>query len=42
MSLYYNKNDTVSITGAKIPGRIHISLADPECPTDYYLICLKK
>ena len=27
--------------GQKIPGRINISLADPECQTDYYLVCLK-
>ena len=24
-----------------MPGRINISLADPECQTDYYLVCLK-
>ena len=42
VSLYYNKNDIASITRTKkIPGRINISLADPECQTDYYLICLK-
>lgn len=27
--------------GQKIPGRINIALADPECQTDYYLVCLK-
>ena len=27
--------------GQKIPGRMNISLADPECQTDYYLVCLK-
>lgn len=31
----------LSQTGTKIPGRINISLADPECQTDYYLVCLK-
>ena len=27
--------------GQKIPGRTNIALADPECQTDYYLVCLK-
>lgn len=28
--------------GQSIPGRINVSLADPECHTDYYLVCLKE
>ena len=27
--------------GQTIPGRINVRLADPECSTDYYLVCLK-
>ena len=27
--------------GQTIPGRINVRLADPECCTDYYLVCLK-
>ena len=27
--------------GLTIPGRINVRLADPECSTDYYLVCLK-
>ena len=27
--------------GQTIPGRINIRLADPECSTDYYLVCLE-
>lgn len=26
--------------GVSLPGRINVSLADPECHTDYYLVCL--
>lgn len=25
-----------------IPGRINVALADPECHTDYYLVCTKQ
>ena len=27
--------------GQTIPGKVNVRLADPECSTDYYLVCLK-
>ena len=32
-SYFINRNETM-------PGRINVKLADPECTTDYYLVCL--